>query len=95
MHIAPGLAGHGSAPTAASWWSQIGYGVSFALASLSCTIAPFLAVTAGALSAGGPLGVASAFLPTRWAWGSWFWCSRWPWSRPGPRWSDPCAGRVR
>lgn len=58
----PGLAGHGSAPTAASWWSQIGYGVSFALASLSCTIAPFLAVTAGALSTGGALGVASAFL---------------------------------
>jgi cytochrome c-type biogenesis protein len=57
-----GLAGHGSAPTAASWWSQIGYGVSFALASLSCTIAPFLAVTAGALSTGGALGVASAFL---------------------------------
>ncbi|MGD9989038.1 cytochrome c biogenesis CcdA family protein [Pseudonocardia sp.] len=58
----PGLAGHGSAPTAASWFSQIGYGVSFALASLSCTIAPFLAVTAGALSSGGALGVASAFL---------------------------------
>jgi cytochrome c-type biogenesis protein len=33
-----------------------------ALASLSCTIAPFLAVTAGALSSGGALGVASAFL---------------------------------
>ncbi|MGQ0573597.1 MAG: cytochrome c biogenesis CcdA family protein [Pseudonocardia sp.] len=58
----PGLAGHGSAPTAAGWTSQIGYGVSFALASLSCTIAPFLAVTAGALSTGGALGVASAFL---------------------------------
>lgn len=58
----PGLAGHGSAPTAASWWSQIGYGVSFALASLSCTIAPFLAVTAGSLSTGGALGVAAAFL---------------------------------
>lgn len=57
-----GLAGRGSAPTAASWWSQIGYGVSFALASLSCTIAPFLAVTAGALGSGGALGVASAFL---------------------------------
>ncbi|MGH3979458.1 MAG: cytochrome c biogenesis CcdA family protein [Pseudonocardiaceae bacterium] len=57
----PGLAGHGSAP-AATWWSQIGYGVSFALASLSCTIAPFLAVTAGSLPSGGPLGVAGAFL---------------------------------
>jgi cytochrome c-type biogenesis protein len=57
-----GLAGRGSAPTAARWWSQVGYGVSFALASLSCTIAPFLAATAGALSTGGPLGVVSAFL---------------------------------
>jgi len=57
----PGLAGHGSAPTA-RWWSQIGYGVSFALASLSCTIAPFLAAVAGSLRAGGPLGVAAAFV---------------------------------
>lgn len=57
----PGLAGFGSAPTA-RWWSQTGYGVSFALASLSCTIAPFLAATAGSLRAGGPLGVAAAFL---------------------------------
>lgn len=57
-----GLAGRGSAPTAAGWWPQIGYGVSFALASLSCTIAPFLAVTAGSLSTGGAVGVAAAFL---------------------------------
>lgn len=56
----PGLAGHGSAPTA-SLRSQIGYGVAFALASLSCTIAPFLAVTAGSLP-GGPLGVVGAFV---------------------------------
>lgn len=57
----PGMVGRGSAPSA-SWWSQIGYGVSFALASLSCTIAPFLAVTAGSLRTGGPLGVAGAFV---------------------------------
>ncbi len=57
----PGLAGHGRAPTT-RWLSQIGYGVSFALASLSCTIAPFLAVTAGALRAGGPVGVAAVFV---------------------------------
>jgi cytochrome c-type biogenesis protein len=56
-----GLAGHGTAPTR-GWWSQLGYGVSFALASLSCTIAPFLAVTAGSLAAAGALGVASALL---------------------------------
>jgi cytochrome c-type biogenesis protein len=56
-----GLAGHGRAPTA-RWRSQIGYGASFALASLSCTIAPFLAVTAGSLRAGGPVGVAAVFV---------------------------------
>jgi cytochrome c biogenesis protein CcdA len=47
----PGLAGRGRAPTW-TWGSQIGYGVSFALASLSCTIAPFLAVTARGASDG-------------------------------------------
>lgn len=57
----PGLAGRGTAP-AASAWSHVGYGVSFALASLSCTIAPFLAAVAGALRAGGPPGVAAAFV---------------------------------
>ena len=44
----PGLAGRGFGPTR-SWWSQVGYGVSFALASLSCTIGPFLAVTSTSL----------------------------------------------
>ncbi len=57
----PGLAGHGSAPTQ-RWWSRTGYGVSFALASLSYTVAPFLAVIAGSLRTGGPLGVVAAFL---------------------------------
>jgi hypothetical protein len=60
-HLAlPGLAGRGTAPTA-GWWSQVGYGVSFALASLSCTIAPFLAVTAASLAAG-PVGVVAALI---------------------------------
>ncbi|MEO5711653.1 MAG: cytochrome c biogenesis protein CcdA [Nocardioidaceae bacterium] len=40
--------GLGTAPRA-SWWSQVGYGVSFASASLSCTIGPFLAVTSTSL----------------------------------------------
>ena len=31
------------------WLSQVGYGVTFALASLSCTIGPFLAITATAV----------------------------------------------
>jgi cytochrome c-type biogenesis protein len=57
----PGLAGRGRPPTE-SWASQLVFGVSFALASLSCTLAPFLAVTAGSLRAAGPLGVVGTFL---------------------------------
>ncbi len=57
----PGLAGRGRAP-AWTWGSQIGYGVSFALASLSCTIAPFLAVTAGSLRGVGIWGIAGSYL---------------------------------
>lgn len=57
----PGLAGRGRAPTW-TWGSQIGYGVSFALASLSCTIAPFLAVTAGSLRGAGVWGIAGSYL---------------------------------
>ncbi|MCB7136598.1 cytochrome c biogenesis CcdA family protein [Cellulosimicrobium marinum] len=45
-----------------SWWSQVGYGVTFALASLSCTIAPFLAVTGGAMSSGGLLATATVYV---------------------------------
>lgn len=56
-----GLAGRGMAPRA-SWASQVGYGVTFALASLSCTIAPFLAVTASALRGGSVPGVVATFV---------------------------------
>jgi cytochrome c biogenesis protein CcdA len=48
---APRLAIRGRGPTGA-WLSQVSYGVTFALASLSCTIGPFLAVTSTALRAG-------------------------------------------
>ena len=51
----------GRAPTG-SWASQIGYGVTFALVSLSCTIAPFLAVTTSALRGGSIPGVVAAFV---------------------------------
>jgi cytochrome c biogenesis protein CcdA len=47
------LAGRGRAPTA-RLGSMFGYGVGYAVASLSCTIGPFLAVT-GATFRGGPL----------------------------------------
>jgi len=33
-----------------NWFSKVGYGITFALASLSCTVGPFLAVTATAIS---------------------------------------------
>ncbi len=59
--VAPRLTGWGRAPSA-TWGSQVGYGVTFALASLSCTLAPFLAVTTSALRAGSLLGVAGAFV---------------------------------
>ena len=49
----PRLVRWGRAP-GRGWGSQIGYGATFALASLSCTVGPFLAVTAGAVSSGGP-----------------------------------------
>lgn len=60
-----GSMGKGSrwAPTA-RLWSMTGYGVGYALASLSCTIGPFLAVTGsslGAASAPGAMGVYLAY----------------------------------
>lgn len=42
--------------------SQIGYGITFALASLSCTIGPFLAVTATALRTANPINVLASFV---------------------------------
>jgi cytochrome c-type biogenesis protein len=59
--IAPRLLRRGRAP-GTSWRSQIGYGVAFALASLSCTIGPFLAVTAGAVRAGGTVALLTTYV---------------------------------
>lgn len=56
-----GLMGRGTGPTA-SWWSQVRYGVTFALASLSCTIGPFLAVTSGSLTTSGSIEVVASFV---------------------------------
>ncbi|WP_291377718.1 cytochrome c biogenesis CcdA family protein [Demequina sp.] len=63
-HEIPGLrvrsvAGH--APRADAW-SQVLYGVSFALASLSCTIAPFFAVVTQSLDASNPVGAVAPFV---------------------------------
>jgi cytochrome c biogenesis protein CcdA len=49
------------APTA-RLGSMYGYGVSYAIASLSCTVGPFLAVTAAGLRRGSLLGSASIYL---------------------------------
>ena len=57
----PAMRRRGTAP-GTSWWSKVGYGVTFALASLSCTIAPFLAVTTTALRTGSVPGVVAAFV---------------------------------
>lgn len=51
----------GKAPRADAW-SQVLYGVSFALASLSCTIAPFFAVVTQSLDATGPVGAIAPFV---------------------------------
>jgi len=56
-----GLAGRGTGPTQ-RWGSQISYGVTFAVASLSCTIAPFLAVTSTALGAASWVNAMGAFV---------------------------------
>ncbi len=50
---APNLAGSRWAPTA-RLGSMFGYGVGYAIASLSCTIGPFLAVTGSSLRRGSP-----------------------------------------
>lgn len=57
----PSLRRAGRAPSR-SWFSLVGYGATFALASLSCTIAPFLAVTTTALRTGSVPGVVAAFV---------------------------------
>lgn len=45
-----------------SWWAMAGYGVSFAVASLSCTVGPFLAVTTTAFRDDSIAGVTAVFL---------------------------------
>jgi cytochrome c biogenesis protein CcdA len=59
--LAPGLPGGRRAPTA-RLGSMYGYGVSYAIASLSCTVGPFLAVTAAALRRGSLIGSGAVYL---------------------------------
>ncbi len=57
----PGLRVKGRAPSA-TFGSQTAYGATFALASMSCTIGPFLAVVAGAVRAKGPVATVLPFI---------------------------------
>ncbi len=60
LRMTPGALA-GRAPGRAVW-SQVLYGVSFALASLSCTIGPFFAVVTQALDARNAIGTVSPFV---------------------------------
>ncbi|PKQ27273.1 MAG: cytochrome C biogenesis protein [Actinobacteria bacterium HGW-Actinobacteria-4] len=57
----PGLRLNSAAPRK-TFWSQTIYGVSFAVASLTCTIGLFLAVVTQALAATNPLGAVAPFV---------------------------------
>lgn len=57
----PGLRVQLRAPRT-TFWSQVAYGASFAIASLSCTIGLFLAVVSQALLATNPLGAVLPFV---------------------------------
>jgi cytochrome c biogenesis protein CcdA len=59
--LTPHALGPRWAPTA-RLWSMFGYGVSYAIASLSCTIGPFLAVSAAGLRSGSVLTGVSIYL---------------------------------
>lgn len=59
--LTPRQRGAGWAPTA-RLGSMYGYGVSYAIASLSCTIGPFLAVTGAGLRGGSIAGIVAIYL---------------------------------
>lgn len=45
-----------------SWFSQVGYGLTFAIVSLSCTLGPFLAVTGASIRSSDFLGIVATFI---------------------------------
>jgi len=45
-----------------SWFSQVGYGLTFAVVSLSCTFGPFLAVTGASIRSSDFLGIVFTFI---------------------------------
>ncbi len=58
----PKRGSRGGAPITRSWRSMFGFGVSYALASLTCTIAPFLAVVVSVFRADSRLSGSGLFL---------------------------------
>lgn len=58
----PKWGSRGATPVTRSLRSMFGFGISYAVASLTCTIAPFLAVVVSALRADSPLAGATLFL---------------------------------
>ena len=61
--LTPGAIGPRWAPTRGPWLlGMYGYGISYAIASLSCTIGPFLAVTAAGFRGGSVVAGASVYL---------------------------------
>jgi cytochrome c-type biogenesis protein len=44
------------------WFSQVGYGLTFAIVSLSCTLGPFLAVTGASIRSSDFLGIVFTFI---------------------------------
>lgn len=55
------LAGNGRWAPTSRLGSMFGYGVGYAIASLSCTVGPFLAVTGSSLRSGSPLTAVAAY----------------------------------
>jgi len=45
-----------------SWFSQVGYGLTFAIVSLSCTLGPFLAVTGASIRSSDFFGIVFTFI---------------------------------
>lgn len=81
----------GQAPITRSWGSMFGFGVSYALASLTCTIAPFLSVVVSAFRADSLLPVLAFSSSTPPEWASWSGRRRSPSRWPSSHWSAALA----
>jgi cytochrome c biogenesis protein CcdA len=62
IRVLGGLKGGARLAPTARLGSMFGYGISYAIASLSCTVGPFLAVTAAGLRGGSVLGAMAVYI---------------------------------